>query len=166
MSLLQTLKAIRSDLGELKERVGTVALQKGESLQKQRIFEFGQCTDGQSISSRRQANPPNEGDYSASHGRLRREGGKYNGGSFSGGRQTGYVDLELTGRHRRNLIVAKDSNGDMVYGFQDTKQREIAEYHESYRQKPIYKFSDFERSEIRKAAIAELKFALRQYFAR
>lgn len=154
MALLANIKKLIKDIPQLNVRVGAVALQRGEALQKQRIFSDGQCTDGASISSRRQALPPNDGDYSASHGRKRRDSG----------RQTGYVDLELTGRHRRNMVVGEDSSGNAAYGFLDSGQKEIAEGHTEYRRKDIYPFSESELREVTKAAVTEVRTWVKEIF--
>ena len=145
------LSRIAARVDELKRRAEFAALQIIKLENDQRIFERGQCTDGQSISSRRKARNPREGDYSRGHGRRRQ----------ASGRQTGYVDLELTGRHRRSLIVGETDRGH-AYGFSNERQRKIGEGHETYRQKRIYGPSDETIDKARRAAVEEARRFLRE----
>lgn len=149
------LSALKNLSQETLFRIGASALSRHKIDQAQRIFERGECANGTQISSRRKARQPLEGDYSRQHGKERRRKG----------RQTNYVDLELTGRHRNSLIVGEDSNGNPAYGFSDERQRKIAEGHTNYRKKDIYGSSEDELSNIKKTAVAEARAILRQAFA-
>ena len=83
------------------------------------------------------------GAYSKRHGNLRSDGGIYKGRPFSGGRQTGFVDLEVTSDNRNNLVVGT-SDGGVGIGFLDDQQRVIAASHEKRYNAPIYTPSEKE----------------------
>lgn len=79
-------------------------------------------------------NPNNRrGAYSKRHGNFR-EGL---------GRQTGFVDLEVTSDNRNNLVVGT-SDGGVGIGFLDDQQRVIAASHEKRYNAPIYTPSEKE----------------------
>lgn len=112
---------------------------------KSRIHNQGKATSGVLIGSLPRGQRIKKGDYSRGWANRR----------LSAGRQIERVDLQFDGRADFGDLTAKNvglignyivgtSGEDVVIGFVDDDQREIAEHHESYRQEPIFTSSDQE----------------------
>lgn len=153
MAAEEKIKAIKDNFQEFVDAVSVSTLNRILAVENQRIFEDGLCTDGQLINSRRKASvlDPVDKQYSDGHARERR----------SRGRQTKYIDLELSGRHRRSIIVGESPEGDYSMGFQDERNRKIAEGHTEYRKKQIYATSETALEQGRKTAIIAARKWLR-----
>lgn len=151
MTLAESLSNLESALRKpLIKRASIVALQRLKAEQAQRIFQDGEATDGSDISSRRKARNPRTGDYSRSHGNKRQRIG----------RRIDKVDLEFTGGLRRSLIVGTDSEGEVVYGFKDERNRKIGEGHTEHRQQEIFNASKKEIKLVEKTIVAEIRVAI------
>lgn len=150
-SFRRLLKCIREENGRAIKGAKTVALKHFEGIHKQRIF-----VDGLDESGSLYGVPPitrgrGVGVYSVRHGlaRIRR------------GRQVRKKDLVFRGNLIRNIQVGTHQ-GDIVYGFVQDAQKEIAEKQEGQMNREIFNATNAEAQEVRDRFVAEYAREIRK----
>lgn len=119
---------------------------------KNRIFLEGKSSNGSPIIAK--AKQPREGVYSKSHGRKRRKRQK----------RTDKIYLFFEGDLFRSIQVGK-SGDEVVLGFVDDKNADIASSHEQYRGQEIFKLSNSEISIMQEGAIAEIQYLVDKHWS-
>lgn len=168
LAKLQTLL----DDSDFKQSLSLIACKSVEADVKTRVFGDGGATDGSKIGDYSTkpiyVNPaktvglpkfaPDKGKSGKPH-KTKYFGDGYAGFRKTVGRQTGYVDTELTGDLRLSLQTGT-ANGRIVFGFTNAKNAGKAAGLEKRFGKAIYTPSDIERKTALDAANAEIKFRL------
>jgi len=132
---------------EAKRNYQTVAANHVKGNFDERIYQQGKATDGSGIGEKYSDNPLNVPlqDVRRIPGLSGRKTGFFSGGyeqlRKEAGRQTNFVDLELTGSLKGSGAVGTDGE-DVVFGFINAADQKISKKLERQYKKTIFKVAD------------------------
>lgn len=128
---------------ELNERLGVVACNRVSALVKRRVFSEGEAQDGSKIGSYStkegwfttntpglpKLSPKGKGPKPRAKKTVYQEQG-YKGFRTAVGRQSSYVDLNLTGSLFRSVGVGQGRGGTIAFGIKNDASADIMQGHE------------------------------------